>query len=89
MIVLEQEHRIIACLHSAVVQLHCLVFVLLFQSVTVAVAIRVPGNHDYVNDGPDSAAATCQEHQNSSDDISGIETMHAEAADKNAQQQCD
>ena len=64
-------------------------FVLLFQSVTVAVAIRVPGNHDYVNDGPDSAAATCQEHQNSSDDISGIETMHAEAADKNAQQQCD
>ena len=87
MIVLEQKRRIIACLHSAVVQLHCLV--LLFQSVTVAVAIRVPGNHDYVNDGPDSADATCQDHQNSREDISGIESMHAEAADKNAQQQCD
>ena len=89
MIVLEQERRIIACLHSTVVQLRCLGFVLfclLFQCITVAVVIGVPGNHDYVNDGPDSAAATCQEHQNSSDDISGVETMHAEAADKNAQQ---
>ena len=55
----------------------------------VAVNVSVAGNHDNVDQCPDSAAPEGQEHYDSGCGVSGVESMDTEASKHDAKYQCD